>query len=179
MSDRRADRIVAACTLLLAAVYLCATAALPTMDIGDPLGPKAFPVLLGILLALAGILLLFESRSARSVGPGVGPGAGPGGGPGVDPGVVPGVVPRDESGTPPARPGQVAVVAAITIAFFALLEPLGYLIAFSLYLFVLMLRLHRRSPLVCLTIAVLFALGSYTLFAKALGVSLAKGLLYF
>jgi hypothetical protein len=42
-----------------------------------------------------------------------------------------------------------------------------------------MLWLHRRSPLACLAIAVLFALGSYALFAKALGVTLAKGLLHF
>jgi putative tricarboxylic transport membrane protein len=155
LSDRLADRIVAACTLLLAAVYLYATATLPAMDIGDPLGPKAFPVLLGSLLALAGVLLLLESRSKRALGE------------------------SGESGVPPARPLQVAGVSVITVAFFALLEPLGYLIAFSLYLFVLMLWLHRRSPLVCLATAVLFALGSYTLFAKALGVALAKGLLYF
>lgn len=70
-------------------------------------------------------------------------------------------------------------MATVTVAFFALLEPLGYLIALSLYLFVLMFWLHRRSPLSCLAIAVLFALGSYLLFAKALGVVLAKGLLHF
>ena len=52
--------------LLLAAAYLYATSMLPSMEIGDPLGPKAFPVLLGILLALAGVLLLIESRSLRA-----------------------------------------------------------------------------------------------------------------
>jgi len=154
LSAQLPDRLVAAGTLLLAAVYLYATSTLPTMEIGDPLGPKAFPVLLGILFGLAGVLLLFESRAA------------PGG-------IV------DEAGGPPARPGRVAGVATVTIAFFSLLEPLGYLIAFSLYLFVLMVWLHRRSPLSCLVIAVLFALGSYALFAKALGVALAKGLLHF
>jgi putative tricarboxylic transport membrane protein len=106
------------------------------MEIGDPLGPKAFPILLGILLALAGVLLLFESGVARDV-------------------------------------------AIFTMVFFALLEPLGYLIAFTLYLFALMIWLHRKSPLTCLGTAVLFSLGSYALFAKALGVSLAKGILYF
>ena len=42
-----------------------------------------------------------------------------------------------------------------------------------------MLWLHRKSPFTCLVVAVLFSIGSYALFAKALGVSLAKGLLYF
>jgi putative tricarboxylic transport membrane protein len=135
-------------------VYLYATSTLPAMAIGDPLGPKAFPVLLGILLALAGVLLLFESSGAPDV-------------------AVAGHVQA------PTRPGMVAGVAIFTMVFFALLEPLGYLIAFTLYLFALMLWLHRKSPLTCLATAVLFSLGSYALFAKALGVSLAKGLLHF
>jgi putative tricarboxylic transport membrane protein len=135
-------------------VYLYATSTLPAMEIGDPLGPKAFPVLLGILLALAGVLLLFESVGARDAAA-----AG-----------------RAQA---PTRPGMVAAVAIFTMVFFALLEPLGYLIAFTLYLFALMIWLHRKSPLACLATAVLFSIGSYVLFAKALGVSLAKGILYF
>ena len=140
--------------LLLAALYLYATSTLPAMEIGDPLGPKAFPVLLGILLALAAVLLLFESRAAPT--------------PTVD-------SPARE----PAHPGAVAAVAIATAVFFALLEPLGYLIAFTIYLFLVMIWLHRKAPFSCLAVAVLFALGSYLLFAKALGVSLAKGLFYF
>ena len=42
------DRIIGVAALLLAAVYLYATAQIPTLEIGDPLGPKAFPRLLGI-----------------------------------------------------------------------------------------------------------------------------------
>ena len=41
------DRIIGVLTLLLAAVYLYATAQIPTLEIGDPLGPKAFPRLAG------------------------------------------------------------------------------------------------------------------------------------
>ena len=141
--------------LLLAAAYLYATSMLPSMEIGDPLGPKAFPVLLGILLALAGVLLLIESRSLRA---GPAPAA---------------------AGPTAARPHAVAGVAIATGAFFALLEPLGYLIAFTLYLYLVMLWLHGRRPALCLVISVLFAIGSYALFAKGLGVTLPKGLLYF
>ena len=140
--------------LLLAAAYLYATATLPSMEIGDPLGPKAFPVLLGILLAIAGVLLLIESRSPREISP-----------------AVPG---RTE-----ARPHAVAGVTIATGMFFALLEPLGYLIAFTLYLFLVMRWLHGKRPVTCLVISVLFAIGSYALFAKALGVTLPKGFLYF
>lgn len=150
-----ADRILAACALALAAAYLYATSQLPSLDIGDPLGPKAFPVLLGILFAVAGVLLLIEAqRKPRAAAPGHSPWAG-------------------------SRPRAVGAVAAATAIFFALLEPLGYLVALSLYLFVLMLWLHARKPAACVAVAVLFAIGSYALFAKVLGVTLAKGLLHF
>ena len=55
------DRIIGGLTLLLAAVYLYATTNIPALEIGDPLGPKAFPILLGITLILAAILLLIET----------------------------------------------------------------------------------------------------------------------
>src|SRR5471032_2110508 len=61
----RIDRIISAFTLLLAAVYLYATAQIPTLEIGDPLGPKAFPILLGIALIVAAILLFFETLKAK------------------------------------------------------------------------------------------------------------------
>ena len=139
--------------LLLAAAYLYATWALPTMAIGDPLGPKAFPYLLGILLVMSSALLLLESLTRNRV--------------------------FDEARGRVSRPRTVAGVAAASCLFFALLEPLGYLIAFTLYLFLVMLWLHRKRPVTCLAVAVLFTLGSYALFVKGLDISLAKGLVYF
>jgi len=150
-----ADRILAACTLLVAGVYLYATHRLPAMDIGDPLGPKAFPVLLGILFAVAGALLLVETwrRGAPVV--------------------------SDVPAPIASRPRDVAIVAAATAIFFALLEPLGYLVAVASYLLALTLWLHRRRPLTCIAVAVLFSLASYALFVKVLNVSLAKGVFSF
>ncbi len=149
-----ADRILAACTLALAAAYLYATSTLPSFEVGDPLGPKAFPALLGILFAIAGVLLLVEGRARRPVA---------------------------ADAPPPAasRPRAVAGVAAASAVFFALLEPLGYLVALTLYLAAATLWLHRKKPATCLIVSVLFAIGSYSLFVKALGVTLAKGLLHF
>jgi putative tricarboxylic transport membrane protein len=149
-----AGRILAACALVLAAGYLYATSQLPSFEFGDPLGPRTFPALLGILLAVAGVLLLLEARVRRRA-----PAESP----------PPGV----------SHPRAVAGVAAATLAFIALLEPLGYLVAVTAYLFGVMRWLHGRRPGLCLAIAVLFALGSYMLFVKALGVALAKGILHF
>lgn len=145
-----ADRVLAACTLVLAAAYLYATWRLPAFDIGDPLGPKAFPYLLGGILAFAAALLALERR----------PGAG----------------------APDRRPAHLRAVAGVALAtalLFALIEPLGYLLAITAYLFATMAWLHGRRPATCLVVSVLFAAGSYALFAKGLGVTLAKGLLHF
>jgi putative tricarboxylic transport membrane protein len=124
------------------------------MEYGDPLGPKAFPLLLGLLFARAAVLLLFESRRPRAAA-------------------------AATPGRRSAQPGAVSAVVVGTALFFAVLEPLGYLIAFTIYLFLVMLWLHRKSPFTCLLVAALFSVGSYALFAKGLGVSLAKGLVYF
>ncbi len=49
------DRVLVAVLLLLAAVYLYATARLPALRLVDPVGPKAFPALLGIACVLAAV----------------------------------------------------------------------------------------------------------------------------
>ena len=54
-----ADRVIFVCALILAGIYFYATEQLPSLEIGDPLGPKAFPRLLTVALVItAGILLL-------------------------------------------------------------------------------------------------------------------------
>jgi putative tricarboxylic transport membrane protein len=149
-----ADRILAACVLVLAAAYLYATSTLPSFEVGDPLGPKAFPALLGILFAAAGILLIVEVLRARAAPAPAGP-------------------------APAMHLPAVAAVAAAMTALFALLEPLGYLVAITLFLFGLMRWLHRGRTATCLVVSVLFAVASYALFVKGLGVTLAKGVLHF
>lgn len=144
-----ADRVLAAGTFVVAAGYLLATWRLPAFDIGDPLGPRAFPYLLGGLLAFAGVLLLFERHPAAG------------------------------AEARPAHLRAVLVVLSATALFFALIETLGYLVATSAYLFTTMFWLHGRKPVTCAAVSVLFAVASYALFAKALGVTLAKGLVYF
>ena len=99
-----------------------------------------------------------------------------------DGGVVVGKASNSYAGNPPlsaSRPRAVAGVAIVTAVFFLLLPPLGYLIGFTSYLFVLTLWLHRRNPAACLLVSVIFAIASYLLFVKALGVALPKGILYF
>ena len=60
-----ADRVILVCTVVIAAVYFYATTLIPSLEIGDPLGPKAFPRLLGVVLLLAAGMLGFEILAAR------------------------------------------------------------------------------------------------------------------
>ena len=59
------DRVILVCTVLIAAIYLYATTLIPSLEIGDPLGPKAFPRLLGVGLLLAAGMLGMEIWAKR------------------------------------------------------------------------------------------------------------------
>src|SRR5687767_4703335 len=59
------DRVIFICTILITAVYLYATTLIPSLEIGDPLGPKAFPRLLGFALLFAAGMLALEIWKQR------------------------------------------------------------------------------------------------------------------
>jgi putative tricarboxylic transport membrane protein len=154
---RMADRVIFVCTLILAGVYFYATEQLPSLEIGDPLGPKAFPRLLGIGLVITAVVFLFEILRERKTAPAA-------------------------SQTKAVDRRSYAVVAAVavwTFLYFLVFEPLGYVIATSLYLLALMAYFNRGKWVANVLTAVLFSLGSYLMFVKLLGVSLAPGILPF
>jgi putative tricarboxylic transport membrane protein len=151
-----ADRVIFVCTLLLAGAYLYATEQLPSLDIGDPLGPKAFPRLLVLGLLITACFLLVEIVRGH----------------------------RKTASETAAEPHHyrayvvVAMAAAWTVIYFLAFERLGYVIATTIYLLVLMTYFNRGKWLANTLTAVLFCLGSYFMF-QLLGVSLASGILPF
>jgi putative tricarboxylic transport membrane protein len=153
-----ADRVIFVCTLILAGVYFYATEKLPSLEIGDPLGPKAFPRLLGILLVITAIILLVEMIRGRKV------------------------VQSDVPSRGVSTIGSSMVVAAVvvwTFLYFLVFELLGYVVATAIYLLVLMAYFHRHKWTSNVVTAVLFSLISYLMFTKLLGVNLAPGILPF
>ena len=152
-----AERVIFVCTLILAGAYFYATENLPSLEIGDPLGPKAFPRLLGIALLVTAVIHLFEFMRARKA---------PHSGPKKD---------------PVDRTSYMVVggVSIWTFIFFYLFEPLGYMVAGAIYLFVLMSVFNKGRWLMNFITAVAFAVGSYLLFTKGFGVNLARGILPF
>ena len=152
------DRVIFVCTLILAGVYFYATEQLPTLEIGDPLGPKAFPRLLGVGLIITAIVLFLEILRARKA-----------------PAVA--AEPHD-----PLHRGALLAVAAVvgwTFLYFVAFERLGYVLATAIYLLALTGYFNRGKRMANVLTSVLFPIISYLMFTKLLGVNLPPGILPF
>mgnify|MGYP003394931894 CR=1 FL=1 len=155
-----ADRVIFVCILVLAGVYFYSTEQLPTLQIGDPLGPKAFPRLLGVVRIISAILLFFEMRGASKKRASA---------------------PAKAAESAPAERSTYHVVAGVTVwtfLYFLVFERLGYVIATTIYLIALMAFFHRGKWITNVVTSVLFCGISYWLFG-ILGVNLARGILPF
>jgi putative tricarboxylic transport membrane protein len=153
-----ADRVILVFIVVLAAVYFYATAQIPSLEIGDPLGPKAFPRLLGIALVVTGAMLFAEIvRARREKGR-----------------LVEKPKPLDHGHLP-----VIAAVVAFTAVYLAFFDWLGYVLATTPYLLGLMAYFHRGKWLSNILTSVLFSVLSYVLFTRVLEVSLARGILPF
>jgi putative tricarboxylic transport membrane protein len=151
------DRIIFVCTLLLAGVYFWATTKIPSLELGDPLGPKAFPRMLGVGLLIAAAMLLAEILRDRKN------------------------VKTADAETLKWEPHHwvVVAVAAWTALYVALFEPLGYMLATLIYLAGLTGYFNRGRHLMNGLTCVLFVIISYAAFTKLLGVNLARGIIPF
>ncbi len=155
-----ANRIIVGFAVILAGLYLYATEHIPVVLLDDPLGPKAFPRLLGAALLAIAVMLLLESLRQKKVG----------------------------DATPTEGSAQSAgwrhywVVGALTIwtsLYVALFEWAGYALSTSIYLLVLTAWFNRGRWLSNVLTAVLFSFVSYGVFTKLLAVSLPRGILPF
>lgn len=153
-----ADRIIFACTLLLAGVYFWATAQIPSLELGDPLGPKAFPRLLGIGLLISAAMLLAEILRDRK---------------------------KQTAAAAPIvwrwEPHQWIVVAISvwTALYILAFERLGYMLSTVIYLLALTTYFNRGRHLMNGLTCVLFVFISYAAFTRLLGVNLARGIIPF
>lgn len=153
-----ADRIIFACILLLAGVYFWATAQIPTLELGDPLGPKAFPRLLGIGLLISAAMLLAEILRNRK---------------------------QQKTAAAPIvwrwdpRQWIVVAIAVWTALYILAFEWLGYMLSTVIYLLVLTSCFNRGRHLMNGLTCVLFVIISYVAFNKLLGVNLAPGIIPF
>lgn len=151
------DRVIFVCTLILAAVYFYATAQIPSLEIGDPLGPKAFPRMLGIgLLITAGMLFMEMWREKKTQAP--------------------------SASSEPGDRRHYFIVAAVVVwtgLYFAVFEWLGYILSTAVFLIVLTAYFNRGKWVANVLTSVLFGIGGYVMFSKLLDVNLPRGILPF
>lgn len=152
-----ADRIILACTIILALIYLYATTQIPVLAIGDPLGPKAFPRLLGIAMLIAAGFLALELWRNRDKG-------------------------REAEPQAPRFEGPIIVVLGAVVLwtglYFYFFEDLGYIVGTTLFLLPMTMWFHRGKWTSNILSSVLFPIGTYFLFVE-LEVRLPSGLLPF
>ena len=151
------DRVIFVCTILAAAVYLYATTLIPTLEIGDPLGPKAFPRLLGICLLIGAGLLFAEIWKERKA-----------------------AAPVSQASEPfdTRHVWVLAGVVAWTGLYYVSFEKVGYVVATTIYLLALMAWFNRGKWIANVMTSVLFGALSYIMFLK-LDVRLPQGILPF
>lgn len=153
-----ADRVILACTVLVAVIYLYAATLIPVLAIGDPLGPKAFPRLIGIAMLIACVFLALEIWRARRKDA------------------------REAAAEEPKFEGNViAVLLVVTVwtgCYYLVFEKLGYILATTLYLIPLMAWFNRGKWVANILSALGFTAFTYFLFVE-LEVRLPQGVLPF
>jgi len=151
------DRVILALTVIIAVIYLYASTQIPLLAIGDPLGPKAFPQLLGIALLISAGIFGLELWRARGRKP-------------------------DEAVEPsePVFDGKVIPVLLVVVLWTGLyylsFEWLGYVLGTIVYLLPMTMWFNRGRWIANVVSCVLFATFTYLLFVK-LEVRLPSGLL--
>lgn len=151
------DRVIFVCTILAAVAYLYATTLIPTLEIGDPLGPKAFPRLLGIFLLIGAGLLFAEIWKERKA-----------------------AAPASHS-EEPSDWRHIRVLAGVVVwtgLYYVSFDKAGYIVATGVYLLALMAWFNRGKWIANVATSVLFSALSYYMFLK-LDVRLPQGILPF
>jgi putative tricarboxylic transport membrane protein len=155
MRALRADLWLAVTIIVVAAIYLHADYGLRAAKLSDPLGPKAFPALVGGGLILSALLLLLETWTKRRA--------------------------LTDLRTEPRGKDQAHLVLSLvamvvwTAIYYFVFERLGYLIATPLFLLGLLSFFHKGHHVTNLLVAFGFTAAVYLLFSILLGVPLPTG----
>jgi putative tricarboxylic transport membrane protein len=150
------DWVLAVCAVIGGLVYLYADSKLPAVRIGDPLGPKIFPAIIGAGIVLSGLLLMLEtSRRRRQAAP-----------------AAAGEHPGEHQ-----RPGILIGMLAWTVLYYLAFEPVGYLVSTVIFLLGLLAVFNRGRHLTNLAVALGFTAVAYTIFDRFLSVPMPEGIL--
>lgn len=146
--------------MILGVIYLIMSLRLPHVNLGDPLGPKVFPLLIGTVTVVLGIgslvrekLTLPEKRELLSF-----------------------KMTQDVKDVI----FRIALSSVFGIVYGFLLDPLGYLLSTFIFMLLIMFMINKfQRVLESLLVAVGFSVVTYVSFGILLKLSLPRGILYF
>lgn len=145
----RGEGVVAAVLACFGVGVLALSSGLPAATTADPVGPRGFPSLLGLVLLACGVALWFGSRAGSPVEE------------------------APEHGR--LAPGSLLGAIACTALYLAVLEPAGYLLATPPYLAALLLLQGRVTARAFVLTVLGLPAALYALFAVAMRVPLPAG----
>ena len=189
MNTKKPDVWLALCVIAGALVYLYSDLHMPVMRSGDPLGPRAFPALIGGGLLFAGALLLVETyRKARAEAavrlrteaaaraPSEAATRAPSQAATLAPSEA---APRSHDDIRKGRHQTVVLLAMVvwTALYYTAFEPVGYLVSTAVFLGGLLSYFHRGHYRTNLLVALGFVVIVDLVFSRLLNVPLPAGIL--
>ncbi|MGH6858883.1 MAG: tripartite tricarboxylate transporter TctB family protein [Phyllobacterium sp.] len=152
--EKRVSFGLAAAAAIFAISYIYATSLLHVPEIVDPVGPTAFPYLVGVgLLVCAGGLFveaLYDKGEAEASS-------------------------GHQDGSAVGRRFIGAGVMAWTLVYFLVFDPIGFIASTALFLFGLTSVFHRGNWIVNAVVSIAFPVASYLLFTRYFEVMLPAG----
>ena len=143
--------------------YLWQSTEVPEPPRNIVVGPRTFPMIVGgLMLGVSAMLVWRRLRAAASMSAAVDP--------------EPAAVPIDDEGTISDWPAVWTVLGSL-LALFVLLEPLGFVTAFSIFIFGLSTLFSPGRWLVNLVVSLAFSVSFFFLFTRILEIPLPNGLL--
>ena len=140
-------------TFVLGSAYIIAAKSLPTVQTGDPVGPKTFPYLIGIATVLCGVAIGTRAILGHSHGDW-----------------------SDDEGDAPTRMLAVGGVFVWTLLYFLAMEPLGFLLSCTVFMLGLCFFFNRGHPIANVIVSFAIPIFTFLLFAQ-LGISLPSGVI--
>jgi putative tricarboxylic transport membrane protein len=142
--DKKFDRFAGVAFLIVGILFLVESQRISDSAYGSSVGPKIFPMSLGIILIALSIRLLYETFKYKG----------------------------EDSEKEKLQYKKFFIIfgSAILYAFF--LEKIGYVLSTFLFLLIAFQTMERGKTVSSIVIAAIFSLGTYFLFSELLGGSL-------
>ncbi|MBD8026597.1 tripartite tricarboxylate transporter TctB family protein [Ureibacillus sp. Re31] len=140
------DKIAGIVFLLISILFISESLKISGSAYGSTIGPKTYPLILGIVLGLLSLRLLYETFKSKSE--------------------------SKEKSTLEIKKFAIIFISAILYIF--LLEIIGYVLSTFIFLVVTFQVMERGKIISTIIISAIFAIGVYAMYVQLLGGALPK-----